>query len=602
MLKIKKDRRTIFLFIILFFIFLNANAKADVYNDKLNALISSLAAGTKNTTVQTIAVVNFIETTTKQRFMFSDLLEDDLTTKLIQTNKFHVIVKSKIEEVLKELKFGYEGLVDPDKRKQFGKLAMADAILTGTYRTQGSNVIVNAQLINVETGEAIWADSISIPRDELPPGAFQFPNIYQETPTAVPGEKEGVAVPIQTGIISITSQPSDAPIYLDAKPMGNTPAILQGVTVGKRMIAIIKDGYVTYIKVVTVETNKTTSIQAVLSYQTGSLEIDTEPSGADIYIDGYKKGTSPLTITLNIGTHKIKAIEKNYQAYEKAVTIGYKEQKSEDFQLTEEPGSLLVRVSPSPADVYIDEELKGEVNSTTPALSIEKFPSGEHTVVIKKDGYKKYTETFETHAYQNKKIDAVLEKQETKSLTSSSTKKFDITSVIFPSVYSIDFLYDNLTPLNNTFNRQIMNISGTYAGANLSIFYIGWDYWDASASLNIPGVYDISGSAFNIGIVYPLAFNITSSISLIVYEGYGGRFESIEVRGIDPSTSNNFDITYRNNSSMVSGGIKLIFPLLFNSSNTGGSGPGLDISYSQTFGARYTNYQMFRIGVVYGWL
>jgi len=614
MLKTVKNRKTVLLSIFLFFIFLSTNANATSYNESLDALVSSLASRASSTTVHTIAVTGFADAMTNQRFMFSEILEDDLTTKLVQTNKFHVVVKSKINEVLKELKFGYEGFVDPEKRKQFGKLAQADAILTGTYRQQSNDVIINAQLINIETGEAIWAGSISISMGEVPPGAFQFPNIYQETPTIVAGEKEGAAAPIKTGIISITSQPSDALIYIDAKLMGKTPAILQGVTVGNRTITIVKDEYETYVTNVNIETNKTTSIRAILSHQTGSLKINTKPSGADIYIDGYKRGTSPLTIMLITGTHKIKAKLENYQAYEKDVTIGYKEQKSEDIQLTEEPGSLLVKVHPSPAEVYIDQESKGEAS---PILSLQDFPSGEHTLVIKKDGYEDHKEKFEIHAHQSKTIDVVLEKQ-----PETPAKKIDVLSIIFPSVFSIDTFYNNLTPLNKTFNNEIGNISGLYAGVNLSIFYMGWDYWDALGSLKIPGAGDICGSAFNIGVLYPLAFNLSNSVSLIVYGSYGGRFENIELKGRDPSTSNTYDITFGNNATIVSGGIKIIFPWQFSvsiditnpkaplfitsprdaNSTDIRSGFGIDLSYAQTNSATYTNYQMFRIGVVYGWL
>lgn len=117
--------RTIIVFLIYFIGFSGASVQASSYNDSLNALVSSLVSGTRNKKVHTIAVVNFIETTSKQRYMLSDLLEDDLTTKIIQTNRFQVIVKSRIDEVLGELKFCYEGFVDPEKRKQFGKLAQA---------------------------------------------------------------------------------------------------------------------------------------------------------------------------------------------------------------------------------------------------------------------------------------------------------------------------------------------------------------------------------------------------------------------------------------------------------------------------------------------
>lgn len=142
----------------------------------------------------------------------------------------------------------------------------------------------------------------------------------------------------------------------------------------------------------------------------GALSIETVPSGAEIYIDGYKKGIAPLTIdNLIIGKYKVKAIKEDYEVYEKEITIEYKATRKENFNLTEEPGSLLIKVEQPPANVYIDGESKGKAD---PKLSFEKFPSGEHTIKIKKDGYEDYEKTITIHANKGETISAVLKKSE----------------------------------------------------------------------------------------------------------------------------------------------------------------------------------------------
>ena len=135
--------------------------------------------------------------------------------------------------------------------------------------------------------------------------------------------------------------------------------------------------------------------------------METNPSGADIYIDGYKKGSSPLEINLVVGTYEVKAKKENYQDYKETVEVAYKEMVEKKFQLTETPGSLLVKVQPALAAVYIDNEEKGMAD---PKLSFKTFPAGEHKIRIVKDGYEDYEETFVIHSDKSETISAVLKK------------------------------------------------------------------------------------------------------------------------------------------------------------------------------------------------
>ena len=307
------------------------------------------------------------------------------------------------------MKFSSEGLTDPAQSKQFGKMSQADAILTGTYFEKGKQVQISAKLVNIETGEVVWADNVSIAKEEIPLGLFQPPNIYQETQIIPAGEKEKYK-PKPTGKLILNSDPPQAEIYLDAKAMGITPAILQSVIAGERNITLIKEGYEDYIEKITLNPNETVNKDIKMKKKAGALSIETVPSGAEIYIDGYKKGVSPITINnLIIGKYKIKAIKENYEVYEKEVTIEYKVTNKETFNLTEEPGSLLIKVEQPPANVYIDDELKGKAD---PKLSFEKFPSGVHTIKIKKDGYEDYEKTITIHANKGETISAILKKRQ----------------------------------------------------------------------------------------------------------------------------------------------------------------------------------------------
>lgn len=400
-------RKKIVFLVFFILIIMNCSLLFSSYESQLDDLVVSLSK-TKDKSIQKIAVINFIDTTSKQRFLFSDILETDLNTKIINTGRFKVIEKNRLDEILKELKFGYEGLTDPAQSKQFGKMSQADAILTGTYFERGKQVQVSAKLINIETGEVVWADNISVLKEEIPLGLFQPPNIYQETQIIPVGEKEKYK-PKPTGKLILNSDPPQSEIYLDAKPMGITPAILQSVIAGERNITLMKDGYEDYIEKITLNPNETVNKDIKMKKKTGALSIETIPSGAEIYIAGYKKGVSPININLIVGKYKVKATKEDYEVYEKEATIEYKATRKETFNLTEEPGSLLIKVEQPPANVYIDGDNKGEAN---PKLSFEKFPSGEHTIKITKDGYDDYKQTITIHANKGETISALLKKRQ----------------------------------------------------------------------------------------------------------------------------------------------------------------------------------------------
>ncbi|WP_456472622.1 PEGA domain-containing protein [Methanocaldococcus sp.] len=71
-----------------------------------------------------------------------------------------------------------------------------------------------------------------------------------------------------------------------------------------------------------VRSGETTTVSATLTEETGSLFVESDPSGAEIYIDGDYKGKTPKTISeLSPGTHTLKLRMDGYSDYTKDVEI-----------------------------------------------------------------------------------------------------------------------------------------------------------------------------------------------------------------------------------------------------------------------------------------
>lgn len=565
----------------LLIIYTNSAFSQTLYDMKIEEYVNKFVSETKGKSAKKIAVVNFIDTTSKQRYLLSDILEDDLTTKIIQSKKYDVIIKNKIDEILKELKFGYEGLVDPTKRKQFGKLTQADAILTGSYRERGDEIIINTQLINVETGEAIWAGSVSIPKAEIPAESMQLPNIYQEEPVMPSGEKEKGTVVKRKGTLSIISIPSNADIYLDSESMGKSPAIIQAVKTGKRNITLMKEGYEDYTVKTEVESDKTATLKAVLKKKTGVLRIETKPSGAEVILDGYKKGVSPVVFTLVIGSYKIKVKKENYLDKEEIVTVQYKEEITKTMDLMERPGSLLISVEPFPAEMYMD----GVKRTLNPKLSLN-VSAGEHKVTISKEGYEDYITNVVIHADEGETISAVLKKNE--YIKSKTTESYSIESLIKPVWLNFGCVnLDLLIPTNVDFNKIMSSQLGYSFELNYSWAKIGFSYWRNEPS-NMTDITSLTGLALEASLNYYAAFNDNFIFTI----GGGGRFEKICVN-LPFLSEHAADADFGNNGMFISLG------LIYRAPSVSGQGWGLKFNYNFNFASPYTGYHIFRGGVFY---
>ncbi len=126
------------------------------------------------------------------------------------------------------------------------------------------------------------------------------------------------------GKIRVTSDPSQARVFLDGTYRGRTPITVGDVTVGEHQIKITKDDYYDWSETVTVRPNRTSTVLARLDRipRTGSIAVNSSPRHARVFLDGIERGTTPLTITdINAGWHQVVIIKERYRAYLEDVHI-----------------------------------------------------------------------------------------------------------------------------------------------------------------------------------------------------------------------------------------------------------------------------------------
>ena len=115
---------------------------------------------------------------------------------------------------------------------------------------------------------------------------------------------------------------------------------------------------------------------------TGKMTVNTDPPGAEVEVDGEKRGHSPLSLSLTAGAHTL-VVRANGQSKTVPITIAAGADVSQYLDLPKAGsgfGQLQVRTEPAGARISID----GTPLGKTPMTIIEIVP-GEHSVTLESD-------------------------------------------------------------------------------------------------------------------------------------------------------------------------------------------------------------------------
>ena len=131
-----------------------------------------------------------------------------------------------------------------------------------------------------------------------------------------------VEISFKGGELELISDPSGGKVYVDGKEKGETPAVLSDVSSGGHVIRIVKQGYEPYEEQVNVVEGERKKVSASLTVSVGSLLINTDPPGANIFIDEKSVGVSPYDgRNLSPGTHRVRVIKEGYDNWEQYIDV-----------------------------------------------------------------------------------------------------------------------------------------------------------------------------------------------------------------------------------------------------------------------------------------
>ena len=191
---------------------------------------------------------------------------------------------------------------------------------------------------------------------------------------------------METGTLVIRTIPTHAEIFIDNEMVGKGEAI-KAVSIGaEHRYRVVCEDYYTKEGVIYFAQREEKSINVELESNFGFITIKSDPSGADVYVDNVKVGTTPYMMKkITIGNHVVELRKMGYENYADMVDITRDDvnKQMEEVVLAAERivmGTMAVYSNPEDADITVDGDYMGRTPQTF------DIKAGQHEVVLSKPG------------------------------------------------------------------------------------------------------------------------------------------------------------------------------------------------------------------------
>ena len=221
---------------------------------------------------------------------------------------------------------------------------------------------------------------------------------------------------LASGTIDISSEPAGAEVTVNGIVKGQTPLRVTEVPRGRATVKFRLDGFAEEVRELAINAGDVQALPIVLKGLPGTLQLTSVPEGARFYVNNEAKGRGPLSIPgLKPGEYTVRAELEGYGTMTKTVQIDNGQSASEEFRMSNVMGRIEVRSSPVGAQVFLDGKLCGVTKAKDPSaefsdiLPIENVMEGEHTLVLKMEGYSDKTshpkvKSEQTAKYHNQRL------------------------------------------------------------------------------------------------------------------------------------------------------------------------------------------------------
>jgi serine/threonine-protein kinase len=230
-----------------------------------------------------------------------------------------------------------------------------------------------------------------------------------------PATRESAVTP---GEVQIVTEASGARAVLQG-PAGQgseeciTPCRFGSLAAGRYALEITKSGFRTERRILNVSPGESSNVSVKLQAALGLLQVVSRPEGADIFVDGVRRGQTPATLSLPAGIHRIRLHKDGGEPYETTVQLAEEDFKTltvsgfaERGAAARDAGWLDVRTVPPGADVLVDNINTGRKTPVRIELS-----AGQHSLTLYLKGHQTVREQIVVAASQTLQLNRTLQPQ-----------------------------------------------------------------------------------------------------------------------------------------------------------------------------------------------
>jgi PEGA domain. len=160
-----------------------------------------------------------------------------------------------------------------------------------------------------------------------------------------------------TGSIYAVSTPQGAGVYVDSRYYGPAPQIAAGLSPGYHQVRLSLSGFQDWNGNIYVESGKTTTVTQQLSVSptqyptsapgTGTITVNSNPSGAGVYVDNGYIGITPLTVpSVQPGSHVVMVSQTGYASWQATVQVQSGQVTPVDATLSLQPTTAPTKSAP----------------------------------------------------------------------------------------------------------------------------------------------------------------------------------------------------------------------------------------------------------------
>jgi TolB-like protein len=198
-----------------------------------------------------VAVISIEDNSTSGKYeKLIAALPNLLNSQLANNKRIDVVERSRLIELLNEMKLSMTGLILESTAQQIGRTLGLNFVILGNFVEIGGEFRIDMRILEVESGKIITGNYVQGRESQL----FDLIDSLAEK---IEGSIKGNLF----GSLSVSSKPSDAELYLDLELKGKTPIRMIDLAENLYRLDLRLEGYETYNSQVQINKGKETSLK-----------------------------------------------------------------------------------------------------------------------------------------------------------------------------------------------------------------------------------------------------------------------------------------------------------------------------------------------------